>query len=85
MSYRIAKQTIHSIGIENWAAACSDSTNVTKAARREVVNVIATMLNICDAIHHLHNTIGDINKLPDFKLVSGQPIFLFWKSELTNS
>jgi hypothetical protein len=28
------------------------------------------MLNLCDAIHHLHNTIGDINKLPDFKFVS---------------
>jgi hypothetical protein len=67
-------QTIRSVGVENWAAACSDSTNVTKAARREVVNVITTMLNLRDAIHHLHNTIGDVNKLPDFKFVSGLPV-----------
>lgn len=63
-------QTIRSIGEGNWAATCSDSTNVTKASRRELVNVIPTILDLCDAVHHLHNTIGDINKLPDFRFVS---------------
>jgi hypothetical protein len=27
------------------------------------------MLDLCDAVHHLHNTIGDINKLPALKFV----------------
>lgn len=62
-------QTICSIGENNWAAACSDSTNVTKAAQRETVNIITTILDLCDAIHHLHNTIGDINKLLELKFV----------------
>jgi hypothetical protein len=62
-------QTICSIGEGNWAAACSDSTNVTKAARRETVHIVTTMLDLCDAVHHLHNTIGDINKLPELKFV----------------
>jgi len=35
-----------------------------------MVEVVTTMLNLCDAVHHIHNTIGDINKLPDFKFVS---------------
>jgi len=64
-------QTIQSIGESNWAAACSDSTNVTKAAHRETTNIVPTMLNLNDAVHHIHNTIGDINKLPEFKFVSG--------------
>jgi hypothetical protein len=63
-----------SIGFDNWAATCSDSTNVTKAARREATNIVATMLDLCDAVHHLQNTIGDINKLQEFKFVSSRTV-----------
>ncbi|KAG0700235.1 ribonuclease H-like domain-containing protein, partial [Suillus ampliporus] len=62
-------KTICSIGENNWGATCSDSTNVTKAGRRQVVETIPIMLDLCDAVHHLHNTIGDINKLPAFKFL----------------
>ncbi|KAG2079898.1 ribonuclease H-like domain-containing protein [Suillus cothurnatus] len=62
-------KTIRSVGEGNWGATCSDSTNVTKAGRRELVSIVGTMLDFCDAVHHLHNTIGDINKLPKLKFL----------------
>ena len=61
---------IQSVGEKNWSATCSDSTNVMKAARQETTNTIKTMLDLCDAVHHLHNTIGDINKIEFFKPVT---------------
>lgn len=60
-------QTVHSVGELQWAATCSDSTNVTKAVCWEIIKEIVTMLNLNDCIHHLHNTIGDINKIIMFK------------------
>ncbi|KAJ6607061.1 ribonuclease H-like domain-containing protein [Mycena sp. CBHHK59/15] len=60
-------KTIRDIGENKWAATCSDSTNVTKAARRNLVAVVPTMQDLCDCVHHIHNTIGDINKLAEFK------------------
>lgn len=55
--------------MDKWAAVCSDSTNVTKATRREVSATTPTILNLNDAVHHLHNTIGEITKLNEFKTV----------------
>ncbi|KAG1766267.1 ribonuclease H-like domain-containing protein [Suillus occidentalis] len=52
---------------DKWAAICSDSTAVTKNARREVVDTIPTILDLCDACHHLHNTIKNITLLPEFE------------------
>lgn len=63
------RQTIQSVGEPNWAAVCSDSTNVTLASRRLVHSLVETILNLNDAIHHFHNTIGDINNLPRLKSV----------------
>ncbi|KAG2070290.1 hypothetical protein BDR04DRAFT_1118473 [Suillus decipiens] len=60
-------KTVHSVGEGNWGATCSDSTNVTKAGCHELISIVSTMLDLCDAVHHLHNTIGDINKLPKLK------------------
>ncbi|KAG2086372.1 ribonuclease H-like domain-containing protein [Suillus cothurnatus] len=62
-------KTIRSVGEGNWGATCSDSTNVTKAGCRELVSIVGTMLDFCDAVHHLHNTIRDINKLPKLKFL----------------
>ena len=60
-------QTVRSVGELQWAATCSDSTNVTKAVCWEIIKEIVTMLNLNDYIHHLHNTVGDINKIIMFK------------------
>lgn len=48
------------VGEDDWAAECSNGTNVIKAAHREILSVLSR----CDAVHHLHlhNTIGDINE-----------------------
>jgi hypothetical protein len=62
-------QTIRSIGEDHWAAACSDSTNVTKAARRETVEEVTMMLDLRDCNHHLQLTIKDITNLVTFKFV----------------
>ncbi|KAJ7608836.1 ribonuclease H-like domain-containing protein [Mycena polygramma] len=60
-------KTIRDVGERNWAGTCSDSTNVTKAARRNVVTAVTTMENLNDCVHHIHNSIGDINKVAEFK------------------
>ena len=59
---------IDSIGRDKWVAAVSDSTNVTKAARRTTVQVVQTMLDLRDCVHHIQNTIKDITKLEDFEV-----------------
>jgi len=48
----------------------SDSTNVTKAARRKTCAVVETMLDLRDCVHHIQLTIGDITTLEEFKPVS---------------
>ncbi|KAA1478980.1 hypothetical protein DENSPDRAFT_788642, partial [Dentipellis sp. KUC8613] len=57
------------VGRDRIAATCSDSTSVTKGARRELCKEVTTILDLCDACHHIHNTIGNITKLPDFKFM----------------
>jgi len=47
----------------------SDSTNVTKAARREVSATVPTILDLRDCVHHLQNVIKDITQLNTFKPV----------------
>lgn len=47
----------------------SDSTNVTKAARRETCAVVETMLDLRDCVHHIQLTIKDITTLEEFKPV----------------
>ncbi|KAG2345131.1 hypothetical protein BDR05DRAFT_947067 [Suillus weaverae] len=59
--------TVRSVGEGNWGATCSDSTDVMKAGCCELVTIVGTMLDLCDAMHHLHNTIRDINKLLKLK------------------
>ncbi|KAJ8584996.1 hypothetical protein M405DRAFT_746027, partial [Rhizopogon salebrosus TDB-379] len=55
------------VGTDKWAAICSDSTIVTKNARRDIVVEIPTMLDLCDVCHHLHNTIKNVTILPEFE------------------
>ena len=63
-------QTISSVGEERWAAAVSDSTNVTKAARRQTTERVQTILDLRDSVHHIQLTIKDITFLEEFKPVS---------------
>jgi hypothetical protein len=67
---KIILQTITSIGAEKWAATVSDSTNVTKVARRETSQVVKTMLDLRDSVHHIQLTIKDVTTLEEFKPVS---------------
>lgn len=60
-------QTIEAVGIDQWAAIVSDNTNVTKAAHRNTIEIVPTMLDLWDCVHHLQNTIKDITKLFAFK------------------
>ncbi|KAJ7216677.1 hypothetical protein C8J57DRAFT_1255259 [Mycena rebaudengoi] len=60
-------QTIRAVGEDKWVATCSDSTNVTKAARRTLVQAALIMYDLCDCVYHIHNTVSDINKLVEFK------------------
>ncbi|KAF8124091.1 ribonuclease H-like domain-containing protein, partial [Boletus edulis] len=55
------------VGVDTWAAICSDSTIVTKNSRHDIVSEIPTILDLNDACHHLHNTIKDVTKLPEFQ------------------
>lgn len=57
------------VGEDKWAAAASDSTNTTLAARREITKAIPTVINLCDVVHHLQHVIGDITELPEFVVV----------------
>ncbi|KAM6488823.1 Ribonuclease H-like domain containing protein [Amanita muscaria] len=59
--------TLSTVGVSQWAATCSDNTNVTKAARREVSNEYKTILTVNDCVHHLHLAIKDITTLGCFK------------------
>ncbi|KAJ7248011.1 hypothetical protein C8J57DRAFT_1522570 [Mycena rebaudengoi] len=49
-------QTIRAVGEDKWVATCSDSTNVTKAVRRTLVQAAPIMYDLCDCVHHIHNT-----------------------------
>ena len=49
----------------------SSVINVTKAARKDLVETIVTIRDLCNAVHHIQNPIGDINKVPKFKFVRG--------------
>ncbi|KAF8154878.1 ribonuclease H-like domain-containing protein [Crassisporium funariophilum] len=60
-------KTISSVGEEQWAAAVSDSTNVTKAARQQTTESVKTILDLRDCVHHIQLTIKDITALEEFK------------------
>ncbi|KAJ7662395.1 ribonuclease H-like domain-containing protein [Mycena rosella] len=62
-----ALQTMQDIGTELWAAIGSDSTNVTLAARRGVVNEAPAVQDLCDVVHFIQHIIGDINELPEYE------------------
>ncbi|KAF8329928.1 ribonuclease H-like domain-containing protein [Amanita rubescens] len=59
--------TLSTVGVSRWAATCSDNTNVTKAARREISKEVKTILTVNDCVHHLHSAIKDITTLGFFK------------------
>ncbi|KAF8817235.1 hypothetical protein BYT27DRAFT_7075277 [Phlegmacium glaucopus] len=63
-------KTIESVGKDKWAAIVSDNTNVTKAARCDTIDLVPTMLDLWDCIHHIQNTIKDITNLLAFKPAS---------------
>ena len=63
-------QTISSIGEERWAAAVSDSTNVTKAARRQTTERVQNIPDLWDSVHHIQLTIKNIMGLEEFKPVN---------------
>ena len=58
------------IGVDRFAAMCSDSTGNTRRGRKDAQEALPTVLDLGDCCHHLQNTIKDINKLPEFKDVS---------------
>ena len=66
---RKKSQTINAIGPDCFIAICLDNTNVTKAACHKITSEHSFTFNINDCVHHLHNTIGDINSLPKFSWV----------------
>jgi hypothetical protein len=41
-----------------------------KAARRDTIALVPTMLDLWDCVHHIQNTIKDITNLPAFKPAS---------------
>lgn len=57
------------IGPHRFAGIVSDSTIVTLKARAAIQALVPTIFNMRDCAHHLHNTIGDINKLEHFTQV----------------
>ncbi|KAL0566773.1 hypothetical protein V5O48_015229 [Marasmius crinis-equi] len=61
------EKNINSISQERTAATCSDNTNVTKATRAWIQESHPSIYSINDCVHHLHNMIGDITKLDQFK------------------
>ncbi|KAJ6580074.1 ribonuclease H-like domain-containing protein, partial [Mycena vulgaris] len=61
-----ALRVTKAVGEDKWAAAVSDSTNTTLAARREITKAIPTVINLCDVVHYLQHVIGDITELPEF-------------------
>ncbi|KAF7293507.1 DUF659 family protein [Mycena indigotica] len=61
---------IEEIGLANAAAVCSDNTNVTKLARRLPQERIPGLITLWDCVHHIHNMIKDITKLPQFARVT---------------
>ncbi|KAJ3850227.1 hypothetical protein EV368DRAFT_66772 [Lentinula lateritia] len=75
-AHHTAPWSIELIGPDTVAATCSDSTSVTKLAKELLVY----------AVHHLHNTIGDIMKLeyftPTMKLLKST-VTHFSKSNLS--
>jgi hypothetical protein len=62
-------KAISDVGDERWAPTASDSTNVTKAARRDITAKIPTILDLRDSVHHIQLTIKDITNLEEFKPV----------------
>lgn len=60
---------MNSVGPERFAAICSDNTGNTKKARRNIVEMFPTVLNLADICHHLANTAKDISRLVEFRKV----------------
>ncbi|KAJ3931471.1 MAG: hypothetical protein NXY57DRAFT_961748 [Lentinula lateritia] len=79
-------ESVELIGPNTVAATCSDSTSVTKLAKELLVCAYPHILDLRDAVHHLHNTIGDIKKLeyftPTMKLLKST-VAHFSKSNLS--
>ncbi|KAH7877021.1 ribonuclease H-like domain-containing protein [Lentinula edodes] len=79
-------ESVELIGPDTVAATCSDSTSVTKLAKELLVCAYPHILDLRDAVHHLHNTIGDITKLeyftPTMKLLKST-VAHFSKSNLS--
>lgn len=63
-------KTIEDVGPYRFSAVCSDNTNVTKAARKELNRCYPWILPIWDCIHVLHSLIGDITAIPVFKAMA---------------
>ncbi|KAF8887470.1 ribonuclease H-like domain-containing protein, partial [Gymnopilus junonius] len=60
-------QVVEEIGKANISLICSDSTGNTRLGRRKVNEDYPTILDTGDCVHHIHNTMKDISKLPEFQ------------------
>ncbi|PPQ80645.1 hypothetical protein CVT25_001653 [Psilocybe cyanescens] len=80
-------KTISSVGEERWAAAVSDSTNVTKAAHRQTTDVVKTILDLRDSVHYIQLTIKDSTTLDEFEPsleaahANASDVLVFWLAD----
>ncbi|EUC60732.1 DUF659 family protein [Rhizoctonia solani AG-3 Rhs1AP] len=67
--YKLLKAQIVKIGTERFAAVISDNASNMRAGRALVADEFPNILNLQDAVHHLHNTCKDLCGLPAFAKV----------------
>ncbi|KAK0431439.1 ribonuclease H-like domain-containing protein [Armillaria borealis] len=63
----IILDVVREIGEDNFSGLCSDSTGNTKKGKSLAKETLIAILMLPDCCHHLHNTIKEISKLPEFQ------------------
>ncbi|KAK0220637.1 ribonuclease H-like domain-containing protein [Armillaria fumosa] len=63
----IMNQGIRDIGEDNFSGLCSDSMGNTKKGKSLAKEIVTAIITLPDCCHHLHNTIKEIPKLPEFQ------------------
>ncbi|THV03439.1 hypothetical protein K435DRAFT_914113, partial [Dendrothele bispora CBS 962.96] len=85
----VIERTIEAVGGPSIVANInSDNTGNVRKARRNYAAKEPTVLNTRDAVHAIHNTIGEINSLPEFKPMlstTSKVVQFLRKSNISNS
>ncbi|KAK0207382.1 hypothetical protein IW262DRAFT_1302855 [Armillaria fumosa] len=65
--HHMAEWGIRDIGEDNFSGLCSDSMGNAKKGKSLTKEIIMAIITLPDCCHHLHNTIKEIPKLPEFQ------------------